>query len=158
MAFAVGARRVVPALVASFGLLVAASPAHASDASLRRALKPYTTRLTRDIGYLSSFTVRSKKAVPGVIRRLTGIRRDLAGATRAATVNHASSKPGRRGRELVLLGLHDATVAAGKARASANAVRSGRRALATRDQRQERREINMAIRALEAGGKLLHLF
>lgn len=150
--------RVVLALVVAISLLVTAPLAYASDTSLKRALKPYTARLTRDVAYLSNFSVPSKTRVNSVLRRLVRIRHDLNAVTHAAFVNHASTKSGRRGRALVLVGLRDARAAASAARACVNAVRSGDRSTARSDQRQERRKINKAIGALEAGGKLLHLF
>lgn len=151
-------RRVVLALAVAISLLVSAPLASASDASLKRALKPYTTRLTRDVAYLANFSVPSKTAVPSVLSRLGKIGHDLAAVTHAATANHGSTTSGRKGRALVLEGLHDAQAAANEARACADAVRSGDGSAATRDQGQERRKINKGIGALEAGGKLLHLF
>jgi hypothetical protein len=151
-------RRSITSLAAASCLLVAAPPAHASDASFKRALKPFAARLTRDIGYLANFSVPARKVAAQALRRIAAIRRDLAAATRAATVNHASSRSGRKGRALVLAGLHDATAAAGEARACATAVIAGHRAAAKRDCRREQRLVAEAIRALEAGGRLLHLF
>jgi len=58
----------------------------------------------------------------------------------------------------VLSALHDATVAANDARASATAARSGIRSTAKRDAKKEQSEINKAIALFESGGRLLHLF
>jgi hypothetical protein len=151
-------KRVALPLLVSFGMLVAAPLAQASDASLTRAVKPYKTRLTADIGYLSSFSVPSKSASSGVVRRLSKIRNDLNGATRAASGQQASTSSGRKGRTLVLSALHDATVATADARACATAAGSGNRSGANRDQRQEQTEIQKAIPLFESGGRLLHLF
>jgi hypothetical protein len=150
--------RAVVAVAIAISVLVSASLAHARDASLKRALKPYTARLTSDVAYLANFSVPSKSAVPGVLSRLVKIRHDLAGATHAASVNHGSTKAGRKGRALVLTGLHDSQAAASDAKACADAVHSGNHSAASRDHRQERSKIDKAIGALEAGGKLLHLF
>jgi hypothetical protein len=151
-------KRVALLLLVPLGLLVATPFARATDASLERALKAYETRLSGDIGYLSSFSAPSKGAAAAVLHRLSEVRNDLAGATRAATGRQASTGSGRRGRELVLSGLHDAAAAASDARACATAVRSGNRNAAKRDERQEQSEIGKAIPLFESGGKLLHLF
>jgi hypothetical protein len=151
-------QRVALPLLVSLGLLVATPLAQASDASLERALKAYGARLTGDIGYLSSFSAPSKRAAGAVLHRLSKVRDDLAGATRAATGRQASTSSGRKGRKLVLSGLHDATAAAGDARACATAARSGNRFAAKRYERQEQSEIGKAIPMLESGGKVLHLF
>ena len=68
-----------------------------------------------------------------------------------------STRSGRRGRTLVLSGLHGATLATADARASAKAARSGKRSAAKLDAKHERTEINKAISQFESGGKLLHL-
>jgi hypothetical protein len=151
-------KRIALPLVVAIGLLVVAPSAQASDASLRRALKPYTGRLTTDIAYLSNFTAPRKSRAAAVLGKLSKIRGDLSGATRAATTNLASTNSGRKGRTLVLSGLSDATVAAGDARASATAARSGNRSGARRSAKKERTLINKAITLLPEGGKLLHLF
>jgi hypothetical protein len=145
-------------LLAALGMVAAAPLAQASDATLKRALKAYEGRLTADIGYLSSFSVPSKGTAAGVLRRLSKVRTDLTGAARAANHEQASSSSGRRGRALVLSGLHDASAAAGDARACANAAGAGNRSAAARDRRLERREIGKAIPLFESGGRLLHLF
>jgi hypothetical protein len=138
--------------------LVPAPLAQASDASLKQALKPYETRLTTDIGYLSGFSAPSRSAAPAALRKLSKAGSDLTGASEAATRQQASTSSGRKGRALVLSGLHDATVAAGDARACATAARSGNRSTAKRDANAEQSEINKAIASFESGGKLLHLF
>lgn len=151
-------KRVAPALLVSLGLLVASPLAQASDASLKSALKRYEARLTTDIGYLSSFSAPSRSTAPAALSRLSKIRSDLTGAARAATGEQASTSSGRKGRTLVLSGLHDATVAADDARACATAARSGNRSTARGDAKAEQSEINKAIGLFESGGKLLHLF
>ena len=150
-------RMAVPVLVC-LGLLVAAPLAQASDASLKRAVKPYVARLTADISYLSNFPVPSKTGAATVLRRLSKIRNDLSGATRAVKDNQGSTTSGRKGRALALSALGDATTATGDARSCATAVRAGHRSAAKSDQRHEQREINKAISQFETAGKLLHLF
>ncbi len=147
----------VPLLV-SLGLLVAAPLAQASDASLKRAVKPYVARLTADIGYLSNFSVPSRSGAATVLRRLPKISKDLRGATRAVKDNQGSTSSGRKGRTLALSALGHATIATRDARTCATAVRSGHRSAAKNDQRREQSEINKAISQFEAAGKLLHLF
>ena len=151
-------KRVALPLLIAIGLLATASFAQASDAGLRRALRPYRARLTTDISYLSNFTAPSKSRTGAALRRLSKIRGDLGGATRAANLQQASTSSGRKGRTLVLSALHDASAAAADARASALAARSGNRSAARRDARKEQGEINRAITSFEQGGKLLHLF
>lgn len=150
-------RGALPLLVA-LGLLVAAPLAQANDASLEHALKPYEARLTKDIGYLSSFSAPKKSAATAALHRLAKIHTDLTGATHAATTHQASTSSGRRGRTLVLSALHDAIVALGDARSCATAARSGNGSAAKRDRKQALKEINKAIPLFEAGGTLLHLF
>jgi hypothetical protein len=151
-------KRFVLWLFVSLGVLMIPPLALASDASLKGALKPYEGRLTTDIGYLSSFSASSRSAAD--LRQLAqrGSRGDLFGATRAASHQQASSSSGRKGRTLVLSALADATVAAGDARASAIAARSGNRSAAKRYGREEQSGINKAIPLFESGSKLLHLF
>jgi hypothetical protein len=150
-------RLLLPSIV-SIGLLAMAPMARGSDASLEHALKPYKTKLTTDVAYLSSFSAPSKSRATATLRRLSNVAGDLAGATRAANGQQASTTSGRKGRKLVLQGLHDATLAVGDARASATAAKSGQRSTAKRDARSERAKINKAIPQLEQGGMLLHLF
>lgn len=145
-------------LLFSFGLLAAVPIAQANDSSLTKALKRYENRLTTDIGYLSGFTVPSRKAASAVLAKLTKVRTDLAGATHAAGARQASTSSGRKGRTQVLSALHDATVAASDAQSCATAARSGNRSTAKRDAKAEQSEINKAIPLFESGGKLLHLF
>jgi hypothetical protein len=140
------------------GLLGVPPVAVASDASLKAALKPYESRLTTDIGYLSSFSTPSRSAALPALSKLSKIRSGLSGATRAASRQQASSSSGRRGRTLVLSALADATLAPGDAQASANAARSGSRSAAKRKAKEEQSEINKAIPLFESGGRLLHLF
>jgi hypothetical protein len=151
-------KRVLLPLIVSIGLLAVAPLAQASDASLEHALKPYKTKLTTDIAYLSSFSAPSKSRAAAALRRLSKVGGDLAGVTRAANSQQASTKSGRKGRKLVFEGLHDATLAVGDARVSATVAKSGHGSTAKRDARSERAEINNAIPLLEQGGKLLHLF
>jgi hypothetical protein len=151
-------KRVALPLVVAVGLLAVAPLAHASDASLKRALRAYKARLTTDIGYLASFAAPNKGAAVGALRRLSTVRGDLTGATHAATLQQASTSSGRRARTLVLSGLHDAIAAVGDARASATAARSGNRSAAKRAARKARDETNKAIPLFESGGRLLHLF
>jgi hypothetical protein len=150
--------RVALPLLISLGLLIAAPLAQASDASLRRAVKPYVSRLTADVSYLSNFAVPRKSGVVTVLRRLDKIRTDLGGATRAVKDNQGSTSAGRKGRTLALSALRHATTATADARACATAVRAGKRSAAKSDQRHEQTEINRAISQFEAAGKLLHLF
>jgi hypothetical protein len=145
----------LPVLVA---VLAAAPFAQANDASLTKALKRYETRLTTDIGYLSSFAAPSKNGARAALSKLSKVRSDLGGATNAANGQQASTASGRKGRAQVLSALHDATVAASDARASATAARSGLRSTAKRDAKNELSEINKAIALFESGGRLLHLF
>jgi hypothetical protein len=154
----VAMKRVALSILVLLGMLAAAPLAQASDASLTKALKRYETRLTTDIGYLSSFSAPSRKAAPAALHKLSNVSRDLTGATSAATGQQASTSSGRKGRTQVLSGLHDATLAASDARATAAAARSGKRSTARRDAKEEQREINKAIPLFESGGKLLHLF
>lgn len=154
----VAMKRVALPLLVVLGLVAVTPIAQASDQSLRRALQPYKARLTADIGYLASFTAPTKSNAAAALRRLSGVRSDLNGATRAATGQQASTSSGRKGRTLVLSGLEHAITAAGDARASASAARSGNRATATRDARHERGEINHVVTLFESGGRLLHLF
>ena len=63
-----------------------------------------------------------------------------------------------QGPAQALPALHDATVAASDARASAAAARSGLRSTAKRDAKNELSEINKPIALFESGGRLLHLF
>lgn len=140
------------------GALVNAPLAQASNATLEHALKSYDKRLTADIGYLSSFAAPSRARAGAALRRLTTVRTDLAGATRAATTHQASTASGRRGRTDILVALRDATAATSDARNSATAARAGRRTTARSDARAEQRQINAAIPRFEAGGRLLHLF
>ncbi len=147
------------ALLAVLVALGAGTPvALASDVSLTKALKRYETRLTSDIAYLSSFAAPSKTAAPAALRALSKIRRDLTGAIRAANGQQASTSTGREARTLVLSGLHYATGAAGHAKASATAARSGAVFTAKHAARAEQTEIHKAIPLFERGGKLLHLF
>jgi hypothetical protein len=141
-------------LVLPLGLLAAAPLAQASNASLEKALKPYETRLTTDISYLSNFSAPSKKAAPAALTKLSKINSDLSGATKAATGQQASTSSGRKGRTQVLSALHEATVATSDARACATAARSGKKSTA----KSEQSEINKAIPLFESGGELLHLF
>lgn len=151
-------KRVLPSVLVALGLALLVPPAWASDATLKSALKPYEARLTKDIAYLAGFRVPSKKATGGALKRLAKINKDLKGAVQAANHNQASSKNGRKGRSLVLSGLHDAIAAAGAARSCAKAAKAGHHAAAKLDRKHEQREINRAIPELESGGKLLHLF
>jgi len=74
-------RHVICTLLVWVGLLVAASLARASDASLKRALTPYTARLTADVGCLSSFSVPNPGSAGRVLKRLVDIPGDLSGVT-----------------------------------------------------------------------------
>ena len=151
-------KRVALPLLVAVALVAVTPVAQASDQTLRRALQAYKTRLTADIAYLASFSAPTKSKASVALRRLSKVRSDLTGATRAANGQQASSGSGRRGRKLVLSGLQHALTAAGDARASATAARSGNRAAAKRDARHERGEINQAVPLFESGGRLLHLF
>lgn len=142
----------------TLGVLVVAPLAQASDRSLERALKAYQSRLTADIGYLSSFSTPSRGSAGAVLSRLSKIGSDLSGASRAARAQRASSRSGSRGRSLVLSALSNASVAVGDARAAAYAARAGNRSTAARYTRAERSAINRAIPQFESGGHLLHLF
>jgi hypothetical protein len=150
-------RAVVPVLFL-LSLLTAAPLAQASDRSLERAIAPYKSRLTSDIGYLSNFAAPSRHSAPGVQTRVARILGDLAAVTSAAKGQRASSSSVRHGQSLVLSALHYATLAAEDARASAGAARSGNGAGARGDARAELSQINRAIPLFESGGHLLHLF
>jgi hypothetical protein len=150
-------RWLLPLLLVA-GLLASAPLAQASDASLKHALSPFKSRLTADIAYLAGFKSPSKSAAGGVLRKLSKIGHDLSGATQAANGQQASTNSGRRGRTLVLSGLHHASLATSDAQASARAARAGKRATAKSDAKNEQTEINKAIPQFEQGGRLLHLF
>lgn len=152
-------RRTLAGLLLVCAALLAAAPlARAGDGSIRRAMKPYKVKLTVDIGYLSNFSAPSRKAAPGALRRLSRIRTDLTGASRALRHQRASSRNGRRGRADVLKALHHALTATTRARSSARAARAGHRITARRIARSEQRQIDRAIREFETGGRLLRLF
>lgn len=146
------------ALLIGAALLISAPLAHANDAGIRRVMKPYKTRLTVDIAYLSNFSAPSRKAAPAALRKLSSIGIDLHGASRALARQTASSANGRRGRADVLSALRDALAAASDAHSSAAAARAGHVATARRDAKAEQRHIGQAIPKFEAGGRLLHLF
>lgn len=150
-------RRTALSLLA-FGLLVVAPLAQASDRSLEQALKAYQSRLTADIGYLSSFSTPTRRSAGAVLSRLSRIGSDLSGASRAARGQRASSRSGSRGKSLVLSALSNASVAVSDARAAAYAARSGNHSTASRYTRAEQSAINRAIPQFESGGHLLHLF
>ena len=145
-------------LLVLLGLLALAPLAHASDATLEKAMKAYEKRLTTDISYLANFSVPSKKAAPSTLSKLSRIVNDLAGATKAATRHQASTSSGRKGRTQILAALHDATAATSDAKACATAARAGKRSTAKRDSKAEQRQIDKAIPLFESGGKLLKLF
>jgi hypothetical protein len=132
--------------------------AAANDASVKRALKRYEKKLTKDIGYLASFKTPTKRSSGSVLKRVSAIRRDLRGAEKAQQGEMASTANGRKGRQQILAALGDAGSAATKARASALAVRAGHRSAAKGDAKQELRDIDKAIVLFESGGKKLHLF
>ena len=151
-------RRTLASSLAVVGLLASPTLAHASDTSLRHALSTYESRLTSDIGRLANFAVPSRAAAASTVAAMTKVNADLEGAVRAATAQKASTSAGRRGRTLVLSGLHEAIVAAGDAKAAALAARTGHGAAARAQAAKERAAINRAIPLFESGGKLLHLF
>lgn len=140
------------------GLLVAAPLAQASDASLKRAVKIYEVRLTKDISYLANLKVPSRSAAPTVLRRLSKIGSDLAAVTRVAKSHHGSSSSGRRARVQLLSALSDVSAATRSARACATAARSRHRAAAKSDLKLEQRQVNKAIPLFESAGRLLNLF
>jgi hypothetical protein len=150
-------RWLLPLLIVA-GLLAVAPLAQASDASLKHALSAYKTRLTNDISYLAGFKAPSKSAAGGVLRKLSKVHHDLNGAMVAANGQQASTRSGRKGRTLVLSGLHHALLATSDAQASASAARAGKRGTAKTDAKNEQTEINKAIPQFEQGGRLLHLF
>jgi hypothetical protein len=144
---------------ALLGTLMLVPVAHASDASLEKALKAYKQKLTSDIAYLSAFSAPSKSAAARVSRKLSTIGGDLKGAQSAAKNNQASSAKGSKGRSEVLTGLGYALVAQRDAKAAASAAASGRAATAKGDAKRARAEIaNKAIGPLESGGMALGLF
>jgi hypothetical protein len=145
-------------LLVLLGLLALAPLAQASDATLEKAMKAYEKRLTNDISYLSSFSAPSKHAAPSTLSKLSRIGSDLAGATKAATRQQASTSSGRKGRTQILAALHDATAAKSDAKASATAARAGKTSTAKRDAKTEQSQITKAIPLFESGGKLLKLF
>jgi hypothetical protein len=144
---------------ALLGILVLAPVAHASDASLEKALKAYKQKLTTDIAYLSGFSAPSKSAASGVSRKLSTISGDLKGAQSAAQNNQASSAKGSKGRSEILAGLGYALVAERDAKAATSAAASGKAATARSDAKRARAEIaDKAIGPLESGGMALGLF
>lgn len=145
-------------LLISASFCAAAPLAHASDASIRRAMKPYKTKLTVDIGYLANFSAPSRKAAPGALRTLSRVRTDLTGASHALTHQKASSASGRRGRTDVLSALRLALTATSDARTSATAARAGHSASARAAAKREQRQIGKAISKFQTGGRLLRLF
>ena len=151
-------KKVAVPMFVVLGLLAGVPMAQASDASLRHALKNYETRLTTDIGYLSSFSAPRRARASAALHTIATVRGDLSGATAAGNSQQASSNSGRRGRALVLTGLSEASLAASDARASAVAARAGQRAVARHDAQVEHGEIMRAVTSFEAGGRLLHLF
>ncbi len=138
-------------------LLVAPPLAGASDASIRRVMKPYEQKLTVDIGYLSTFSAPSRSVAPRTLRKLSGIRTELTDASHALEHQKASSRNGRRGRTDVLEALRNALTATADARNSARAARAGHGVTARNDVKAEQREIGKAITQFETGGQLLHL-
>ena len=118
---------------ALLGILVLAPVAHASDASLEKALKAYKTKLTNDVAYLSTFAAPSKSGSSSVSKKLSRIRGDLKGAQSAAQNNQASSANAIKGRTEVLTGLGYALVAEGDAKAATSAAASGKKATAKSD-------------------------
>ena len=151
--------RSVPAILLALVLAFAlTAPAHASDASFKRALSPYKTKLTTDIAYLSNFSTPSKRAASGSLNTLARIGRDLSGATSAARGQQGSTSSGREGRSEVLSALRYATSATSFARSSASAARVGNRSLAAGYARSEQATIKKAIPLFEDGGRRLHLF
>ncbi len=151
-------KRLATPFIVLLALVSTASVARASDSSLEHALSVYKGRLTADIGYLASFSAPNRSGAGGALSRLSRVESDLAGARQAATGQQGSSSSGRKGRALVLSGLGDALGAAGDARASATAARSGKSSTARSDARSETSEINRAIPLFQQGGTLLHLF
>lgn len=147
----------LPLLICA-ALLAAAPLARASDASIRRVMNPYKTKLTVDIAYLANFSAPSWKAAPGTLHKLAGIRTELTRASRALEHQKASTRNGRRGRTDVLNALHTALTATTDARNSATAARHRHSATARKDTKAEQRQIGKAIPEFETGGRLLHLF
>jgi len=144
---------------ALLGTLVLVPVAHASDASLEKALKAYKHKLTTDIAYLSTFAAPSKSAAAGVSKKLSTIHTDLKGALSAAQDNQASSAKGGQGRTEILTGLGYALVAEADAKAATSAAASGKMATAKSEAKKARSEIaNKAIGPLETGGMALGLF
>ena len=139
-------------------VLAAPATASASDASLEHSLSGYQSKLTADIGFLASFSTPSRAGAGGVLARVSTVQSDLAGATRAASGQQASSGPGRQGRTLVLSALGEASTAASDARAAAADARAGNGSAARGAAGRERAAIAQAIPRFEQGGRLLHLF
>ncbi len=146
------------ALTVLVGALAIAPAATASDSSLVAALKPYKTKLTNDIAYLSTFAAPSKSAASGVSKKLSKIEKDLKAVQSAAKDNPASSSKGTTGRSEVLAGVGDALTATADANAAVAAARAGHKATAKKDARAARAEIAKAVPVLEAGGHALGLF
>lgn len=145
--------------IALLGTVVLVPVAHASDATLEKALKAYKHKLTSDIAYLSTFPAPSKSTAAGVSRRLSTIRGDLKGAQSAAQNNQASSAKASQGRSEVLTGLGYALVAEGDAKSATSAAASGKAATAKSEAKKARAEIaTKAIAPLESGGMALGLF
>jgi hypothetical protein len=150
-------KRFALSCLVSIAVLASPSLAQASDSSLEHALAGYESKLTSDIGYLASFSTPSRSGAAGALSRLSGVQRDLEGASKAASGQQASSSAGRKGRALVLSALGDALTAAGDARAAADAAHAGKSAAARGDAGKEQSAIDQAIPRFEQGGSLLHL-
>lgn len=151
-------KRVLTPLVICSALLAVAPFAHASDSSLKHALKAYEANLTKDIAYLASFKAPSKSGASAALHKISKVESDLNGAKQAANGQQASSSSGKTGRSKVLSALHYALVAASDAKASATAARSHEASTAKKDAKATVSETNKAIPLFESGGKLLHLF
>ncbi len=151
-------KRITLSLLIAAGFAVLPSAAAASDATLKSALKAYETKLTTDIGYLSSFSTPSKNGAKGALQKLSKIDKDLAGATKAANKNQGSTANGKKGRTEILAALKDATAADSSAQACAKAAHAAKHSAAKSALKQEQRQINKAIPLFESGGKLLKLF
>ena len=151
-------RRAAPPCLVLIAVLALPALARANDASLEHALHGYESKLTTDISYLADFSAPSRGGASGALSRISGTQKDLSAAYRAASGQQGSSSTGRSGRSLVLSALSEANTAAGDAKASADAARSGNSSAARSDANKERGVIDQAIPRFEQGGKDLHLF
>jgi hypothetical protein len=137
--------------------LTLASPAHASDASLRHALTPYGSTLQTDVIYLVGFTAPAQASAPAVAARLSLIDGQLTSVARLTRAQQASTSAGKRGRSMVLSALDEELVAVKYGRVAASAAGSGQSASASAAAAHEQSSMVSSLSGLRAGAALLHL-